>query len=281
MQVSKTKRMLDARFHPNLADVIWHQFLESSSSRSVQAKSGCFEMAADLTHQDVTPADVCKHTTMFKFLLLKQREGDWNTVFLRACAFGNLNVAKCAVLNGALNMEYGVEQACLCGHKEVVEWLVSAGLVQIGALTSSIHWAAFFGHDELVKWWISRHVKYTSMALAAACEGNHRVLVEWLLTKPDVNIKGGLLMACRAGHLELAQYLYSQGGIDASSTLYDACHSQNVELITCLISKGAKDWNDGFAAACNRSDSDIMRLMIQNGANGCCNCNRSISAHNV
>ena len=93
---------------------------------------------------------------------------------------------------------YGLEE--LVKHK----WCVDMNSVMGGACLR--------GHIETVELLISKGADDWDDGLWNACEGGHREIVELMISKGANDWNWGLVGACEGGHIEIVELMISKGG---------------------------------------------------------------------
>ena len=150
-------------------------------------------------------AQVCKqwrHLAVKQVVPIKNHQ-DFNT----ACTTDDrLSIIKSKFVKRWLTD--GFEAACLSGHQELVQLLITKGANRwnIGLEAASIG-----GHEKLAQLMITKGADEWNTALYGACQAGHEKLVQLLITQGADDLNIGLDGACENGHQGIVQLMITQG----------------------------------------------------------------------
>lgn len=134
----------------------------------------------------------------------KSAKRDWESISITGEYETCLQICK-------LNLHWSLYEACLRGHEEIVNLLISKGA---DSWDYGLHATCRGGHLKIAQLMISKNTKNTGdfdFGLYGACRGGHMELVNLMIFKGANNWNVGLYEACSAGHIEIAQLMISRG----------------------------------------------------------------------
>jgi hypothetical protein len=145
------------------------------------------------------------------------RENNIHEMFGFAHRNGSVKLAKYCLLGGIIDqseMNWGLYCACMGGHKELVELMISKGASD---WNFGLHGACEGGRKELAELMISKGAKCWDDGLLCACMEGYKELVELMIMKGATYWNLGLRGACTGGHKELVKLMISHGANSCSN----------------------------------------------------------------
>ncbi|XP_067670660.1 serine/threonine-protein phosphatase 6 regulatory ankyrin repeat subunit A-like [Haliotis asinina] len=218
------------------------------------------------------------HITTVKYILSKSsvnvnsRGKNERTAAMIAALSGHRDVFEllvskgCDLLTTSHNSNNILHQACVGGDVGIVNYIVSAGIVDINSTgkygRTPVMVAAEFGHIGVLELLVREggDVNLRSGAgntiLHTACLGGYVKVVSHVLTttRVDINARGikgrtPLMLAAWKGHQDVFELLVSAGSdvslVDdgGNNILHVACRGGNVEMVAYLLSKSHADFD--------------------------------------
>lgn len=175
-----------------------------------------------------------------------------NTSFSTACARGHLEVAQWLYELGDIGMynDFTLRDVAKYRRLDVLKWLHSIGIDIHSGHEVAFREACLHGHKDIIEYIYSIgetdiHV-YNDKAFVNACEGGHMTIAQWLYSLGSINIHASdddaFMYACYRGRFEIAKWLYSLGGVNIhaqnNQAFPAACRSGNIEFAKWVMDLG-------------------------------------------
>jgi ankyrin repeat protein len=178
------------------------------------------------------------------------------TLLYDICKSGDLKkvervIAKC----NPYDYYYGLQAACLYGHKAIIDFLISKGADDWNA---GLHSACMGGHKDIIEFLINKGANNLNRGLSAACFGGHKDTVELMIEKGANDLDSGLSAACEGGHRDIVELIISKGVFDLYGGLIEACYVGHYNIVELLVNKGASDWNMIYKYSCKHQWKDLI-----------------------
>ncbi|XP_046570765.1 ankyrin repeat domain-containing protein 50-like, partial [Haliotis rubra] len=226
----------------------------------VQCGRTAVMLAAEHGHKDVVELLVDKEASVS----LVDETGD--NVLHCACRGGDVEVVKYILSKNRVDIDRRgskkmtpIMVARHCGHKEVVELLVSKtadGSLKYYNHKTMLHSACWEGNMEVVKYVLSQNIvdinsrRWKKTPVMVAADRGHTELVEVLVengAKLSLVCDDGsniLHLACKGGHLEMVKYVLSLNAVDINSRGWK-------KKTSVMIAGGVGDWKNWYTVAQN------------------------------
>ncbi|XP_048252515.1 ankyrin repeat and KH domain-containing protein 1-like [Haliotis rufescens] len=231
------------------------------------------------------------------------RRGKWSwTPVMPAARWGHSNVVKLLVSKGAdvslvdKDGDNILRLACMGGHLETVEFVLSLNVVDInsrgGGSRTPVMTAAEWRHRDVVELLVSKGADVSLVdvngdnILHWACWAGHLATVKFVLSLNvvDINSRGGgsrtpVMRAALRRHRDVVELLVSKGADvslvdeDGDNTLHLACYRGHLETVKFVLSLNVVDIdarnNSGRTAADvarRRGHTPVLDLLVSHGA---------------
>lgn len=258
----------------NLADLVVKYIMSPRRTNWGNAvECGEYETCLLIPEQyvDGTLSDACYygHEEIIN-LLLQRKITDWGLVFSGAAAGNNMKIVEMAIANGIDGMwSYGLRSACIRGHKQMVEFIVSQTpkeYAEESFYETGIEYALINNRENIALSLLGRGYNDYNQYLISACGGGCMNLIDLLISRGGCDWNNSLYRATKGGHYDIAEIMISKGANNWNYGLHGAAFSGGIEFVKYMISKGANDWDTGLSGACRGGHLEIAKLMISHGA---------------
>ncbi|KAJ3033485.1 hypothetical protein HDV00_006326 [Rhizophlyctis rosea] len=178
---------------------------------------------------------------------------------------------------GARQKESALSAACYCGHYQIVELLLNAGVdinsPHIPLYDTPPFCAADQGNFDILTLLLARGAQIRPADLRAAMSNDHVSCVE-LLLKHDMTVANmdpcGLSLAAERGNLELVQLFWESGAtINPEIALRKAVERADIEMLKLLVDSGM-GVNDDFlihvALSFRKPNLTVVDCLLSAGA---------------
>lgn len=190
----------------------------------------------------------CKSGNIKSVNRFLKRTQDWNSGLYGACEGGHMDLVELMISKGANEWHGAMGSACHGGNLEIVK-LIAPKTDRYGSLQYGLREACLAGHFEIVKYLFSKGAYFTNDALYAACIYGNLEIVKFLALQALQSSQGsqslnnncdydiGLYGACVGGHVEIARFMISRGSHKWPSALKCAQSVGALDVVHLLISK--------------------------------------------
>ena len=175
----------------------------------------------------------------------------WNDGLKYGCKGGHKDIANYMISLGACSCPISFIYACRSGQRDLLELLILNGEID-GQMSASTYWnnglrhACKCGHKEIVEFMISKGANDWNGGLEYACTGGHKDLVELMLDQGANMLDRGLYAACKNKYSNIVEMLISQG----VSKLKYRCVGAYEDMIDFVVNSGVNNLQFGLEQGC-------------------------------